>query len=340
MLKDSIVQNSLFVLTGENSTIPFSELQALINTYSNNALISKIGSRVVLVSGNINPSRITKRAAYTKIGGSYLGMSHKKSTREFREIDFSKIPESETFAVRIYNLTNEHLKSDIASDLGRFVKHSHPRLKVSLTHPDIEIWGVLIESGLHVICSEVFPSQKSWYNRRPRIRPFFHPSVLYPKFARFLVNLTQIKEDQSLLDPFCGTGSILIEASMMGMNSFGGDISRKMCIGALKNLKYFNIQKSVVINCDMSKTPFSKIDGLSTDIPYGSTASIYNKNLEMIYKELLDAIYPILKKGKYASIVHPHYLEIQSDRKFKKMQEHSIYVHRSLTRIVTLLKRI
>jgi tRNA (guanine10-N2)-dimethyltransferase len=339
MSRVNITQDSLFVLTGEDSTIPLGELRALINTYSNDAEIVKIGSRVVIVRGSIIPSRITERAAYTRIGGIYLGLVSKNVNKDFRGLEFHKIPNFKTFAARIYNLTNKNLQSDVASELGRVVKYYYPNLKVSLNHPDIIIAGVLIESGLYVFCVDNSFSPKSWYNRRPRIRPFFHPSVLYPKFARFLVNLTHVKENQLLLDPFCGTGSILIEASLMGMHSFGGDISRRMCIGALKNLKYFNIQNSVVINCDMSRTPLLKIDGLSTDIPYGCTSSTHNKKLEVISEELLDTISRILNRGKYASIVHPHFLKIPNDKRFEKIQEHSIYIHRSLTRIVTLLKR-
>ena len=66
-------ERSLFVLSGENSTIPSGELEALVETYSSNSKISRISRRIALVEGNINPDEILKRSAYVKLGGLYLG---------------------------------------------------------------------------------------------------------------------------------------------------------------------------------------------------------------------------------------------------------------------------
>ncbi len=42
-----------------------------------------------------------------------------------------------------------------------------------------------------------------------------------PKLARCMVNLTGVKENDLVLDPFCGTGGILIEAGIMGARVIG-----------------------------------------------------------------------------------------------------------------------
>jgi tRNA (guanine10-N2)-dimethyltransferase len=39
-----------------------------------------------------------------------------------------------------------------------------------------------------------------------------------------MINLSQVKEGSLLLDPFCGTGTILIEPSYLKINSVGVDI--------------------------------------------------------------------------------------------------------------------
>lgn len=49
-----------------------------------------------------------------------------------------------------------------------------------------------------------------------------------PKIARALVNLSGVKDKELFLDPFCGTGGILIEACMVGARIIGADVQDKM----------------------------------------------------------------------------------------------------------------
>lgn len=51
--------------------------------------------------------------------------------------------------------------------------------------------------------------------------------MLPPKLARMLINLARTKETKTILDPFCGSGSILMEAGLMGLQATGSDISEK-----------------------------------------------------------------------------------------------------------------
>ena len=67
--------------------------------------------------------------------------------------------------------------------------------------------------------------------RKVQHRPFFSPISLHPKLARVLVNISAIKRDETLLDPFCGTGGILIEAGLIGAKVIGSDIEEKMIEG-------------------------------------------------------------------------------------------------------------
>ena len=69
-------------------------------------------------------------------------------------------------------------------------------------------------------------SDKRFVARVPKNKPKRHPAMLKPKLARLLVNLTGAKKQ--LLDPFCGTGSILIEAGVLGLKPLGSDIDPKM----------------------------------------------------------------------------------------------------------------
>lgn len=54
-----------------------------------------------------------------------------------------------------------------------------------------------------------------------------------------MINLAQAKKDDAILDPFCGSGTILSEAGLLGYNNLiGSDISVKAVSDAKKNLAW------------------------------------------------------------------------------------------------------
>ena len=63
--------------------------------------------------------------------------------------------------------------------------------------------------------------------------------MLPPKLAKIMINLAQVPLDAVILDPFCGSGTILMEAAVMGYkNLIGGDISDKAIADTKKNLEW------------------------------------------------------------------------------------------------------
>ncbi len=78
---------------------------------------------------------------------------------------------------------------------------------------------------------------------RDRNKPFLTPKqgMLPPKLARIMVNLglnSTDTQDLTLLDPFCGTGTILTEAVLLGANTIGSDISEDKMTGTRQNLDW------------------------------------------------------------------------------------------------------
>jgi tRNA G10 N-methylase Trm11 len=59
------------------------------------------------------------------------------------------------------------------------------------------------------------------------------------RLARILINLSGIKEKETLLDPFCGIGTILQEAMFNGMNVIGIELSEETARKARRNLQWF-----------------------------------------------------------------------------------------------------
>jgi len=91
-----------------------------------------------------------------------------------------------------------------------------------------------------------------------------------PRLAKILINLSQVKEGEILLDPFCGIGVILQEALLQNIEVFGADIDPiavkncKLNISWLEK-KYNLTSKYTLINTDSAKLKIGRIDGIATE---------------------------------------------------------------------------
>lgn len=77
------------------------------------------------------------------------------------------------------------------------------------------------------------------YGERDFGRPAADPKtgMLPPKLAKIMINLAAINFDEPLLDPFCGSGTILTEAAALGFKRLiGADISETAVEATKKNL--------------------------------------------------------------------------------------------------------
>lgn len=63
--------------------------------------------------------------------------------------------------------------------------------------------------------------------------------MLPPKVAQIMLNLSAAGEHDAILDPFCGSGTVLTEAMAMGFkNLYGSDISKKAIADTRRNLEW------------------------------------------------------------------------------------------------------
>ncbi|MFC5971425.1 methyltransferase domain-containing protein [Halomarina salina] len=79
-------------------------------------------------------------------------------------------------------------------------------------------------------------TDRGFGERLPSDRPFFQPGSMDPMYARALVNIAGARPGARVLDPMCGTGGVLIEASLVGADVVGSDAQWKMVRGAHENL--------------------------------------------------------------------------------------------------------
>jgi tRNA (guanine10-N2)-dimethyltransferase len=333
---------SLFVLSGEDLSLPFGELRALVETYSAGEACSLISPRVAVSSlgEESKIQRISERSSYCRFGGSLIasGSSFETLVGKLPEFAFGE-RSTATFAIRSETLSRER-----CGDLGALTK-ARTKLKVSLDRPDLVFQVEKVKGGYFLGLSRTGAKQFSWKERRPRARSFFLPSAIYPKLARALVNMSRVREGERFLDPFCGTGSLLIESCLMGIPSYGFEIKRWVARGASLNMKKYGSAEHGILRCDSTgPLPVSRIDGVATDVPYGRASSTKGKETKSIIREFLQSLadsVPSRKKDgrrKYCVIMYPSMTELVCDpNSFRLEETHYIYVHRNLTRAISVL---
>ncbi len=209
---------------------------------------------------------------------------------------------------------------------------------VDLRNPERELTLVRGEKEYLSVTAPLAMKQ-GWSHRRPRSRPFFHPSAIFPKLSRALVNLSRCKEEESFLDPFAGTGSLAIEASMVGARVLAFDLSEKMTRGSLANMKHFGQDWMGVMRVDSALSPITKVDAIATDIPYGRASSTLGRDTHKIIDLALSSLSEALKKGSMLVLMHPQTVGVKSTSELDVEEEHDLHVHKRLTRTITVFRR-
>jgi len=89
--------------------------------------------------------------------------------------------------------------------------------------------------------------------------------MLPPKLAQILINLAAAGDLSKIIyDPFCGTGTVLVEAALMGHEVVGSDIDARICDFARKNLNAFNISANIFTH-DAVRKASCKFDVVVTE---------------------------------------------------------------------------
>ena len=211
--------------------------------------------------------------------------------------------------------------------------------KADLENPEI-ILRAIITGGKIILGQEVTETDRSSYEaRRPHLKPFFHPGVLMPRMARALVNLSLARPGERLLDPFAGTGGILVEACLIGIEGIGIEVQKRLVKGAVCNVQGLDC---CLMTGDAKRLPFkdASIDAAVLDIPYGRSALIEAASKEDLLVGGLAELCRVLKPGKRMVLVADSSVESQLETAgFEILQEHTDRVHRSLTRHIFVAKR-
>ncbi len=165
-------------------------------------------------------------------------------------------------------------------------------------------------------------------------RPFSLPISLHPKFARALVNLARVPMAGIVLDPFCGTGGVLLEAMQLGLRGVGLDRERGMVLGTRTSLHPGDRAPDLAV-ADAGHPPLraGSVHGIATDPPYGRAASTRGEAIDRLYARAFAAFADLLPRAGFLAIVLPNERWIERGSEFLELVEtHALRVHRSLVR--------
>jgi tRNA (guanine10-N2)-dimethyltransferase len=208
---------------------------------------------------------------------------------------------------------------------------------VSLDVPEIEFRAILSEDRCY-FGRVLFTNNRGSYDRRnPGKRSFFHPGVMMPRMARALVNISCAQKGDLLLDPFCGTGGILIEAGLIGIDVIGSDFDPIMVKGSRQNMPGGDSILADSVHLPLQE---ESVDAIVTDLPYGQSVSIKkDDSVERLYDDTLLELSRVLKPGRRAVVVSHRDISNIAARHMRVIQRHEQRVHKSLTRQALVLEK-
>lgn len=309
------------LLSGEKTTLPEAEARALFLAYDPSAVFEKPEDRILLVDSEADPFLVGTRVAFARRVG--------------RLLDLPADAEAEVKGKKV------RLRSFDLQDRPPFDPESVLRnidSQVDMLHPDYE-FTVVRGKRDYLALTRPGDMNQAWSRRRPRARPFFHPSAIFPKLSRALVNLSRCQQGEVFLDPFAGTGSLTLEAFLIGAKAVAVDLAPWTARGAIRNMKHFGQEWMGVVRADSFQPPLTQVDAVATDIPYGRASSTKGKGGEDVLRLALSVLPSLLRSGSRAVLMHPSQMKIQSSKALALEDEHDLYVHKFLTRTISILRR-
>ncbi|MDT8357023.1 MAG: methyltransferase domain-containing protein [Methanomicrobiaceae archaeon] len=313
----------LFELSGEHPTLPFSELACVGEV---------IERRTQVAVADCPPGADTRRLALTHVVMEYLGSCTATRDGLVTLLGTLEVRTEKPFVARVKKVGQD--RSGLSQlELERLIG-SMIRGEVSLSRPKEE-YRAIISDGRIYLGRVIHPIDRGAFAyRNPQRRPFFHPGVMLPIYARALVNISLVKQGGLLLDPFCGTGGMILEAELVGASVLGSDADQKMVRGSRQNLP-----DAELFCADACALPLRDgvIDAIVTDLPYGQSVRIMGE-LESLYRAALGEMRRVLKDGGRAVVVSHRDIGQIAGEHFTVRELHLQRVHRSLTRRIMILE--
>ena len=327
-----------FELSGEHESLPRCEALALVEAFSTRfSEVEFLEQCLIVETEGLDVEALGLRLAMTHRIIEVLAVCPADLEALAEAASCLQLPPKK-YLIRARRIRDSAPPADaVEHEVGKILFRRGYR--ADLSHPELLLRAV-ITSGKIVLGLEVARTDRSSFEaRRPHLKPFFHPGVLMPRMARSLVNLTQVRAGEILLDPFAGTCGILIEACLIEVNGVGIEVQPSLVRGARCNLK--GLDCGLLLG-DAKRLPLkdASIDAAVLDTPYGRSAKIMAASKELLLRESLGELFRVIRPGRRMAIVADRSIEEMIEEVgFVLLQKHTDRVHRSLTRQIFICGR-
>jgi len=346
------VAKLFFLVSGENPTLPFSEVRSILEAEDVPYKVLGRLTQVLRVQANPDCVKSVKfRSSMARVCGIEIfncKADYEEVLRNVkRTIVSSSIGDVESFAVRIRRVRESSVGIDglaLERRIGEVILDNIKGAKVNLRAPDQTFLGILTDDRFLFGVMKAEIKAGEFVKRGSQKRVFSHSAAMPAKLARCMVNLAQPKTGDIVLDPFCGTGSFLIEAGLIGCRVFGLDVKRYMVEGSLRNLAFHRIEPVGMAVGDARFLLLSAgcVDCIVTDPPYGISATTLRMETKDVFDRFFLTLSSFARKGRRICLAAPKSIkvkEIGERSGFKHLESHFIYIHRRLTREIAVFEQ-
>jgi tRNA (guanine10-N2)-dimethyltransferase len=342
---DGFLTRYFVYLSGEQTSIAKAEVDILSQLLEIDECYYWDG-RIGLIDSQKSPvSFLVNRAALVKEAGLVISETHPQDLTLGNlsdEMLKEHLKPKETFSVRTISDNSEISVRDRLSfetSLGARIKKV-VGAKVDLERPQIRIIVIISQESIRICKSVASVLRPLLREREPSQKQFFHPSMMNATLSRVMCNLAGLIPGETLLDPFCGGGGILCEASHIGAKTVGIDLNWRFLSGSKENLAFAGSDYSI-IQGDTRSLPIRSCDCIVTDPPYGRASSTRGAYAVELVKALFERVGSILTRRDGSICIcgssEMSIQDIASDMGLVVEQAHQIKVHSGLIREVLTL---
>jgi len=149
--------------------------------------------------------------------------------------------------------------------------------------------------------------------------------MLPPKLARTMVNLSGVSAGGTILDPFCGVGTILQEAMLLNYKTIGTDIDGDAISATVENINWLresnpSLAEERVETLDVrslnTRLDQGSVDAVVSEFDLGpplsgdeqyARISVIERELSSLYVEAFDILRTVLRSGGRAVVAWPYF---------------------------------
>ena len=228
------MQKYIFIL-GRDPELSRKELLIYLEARNiKHEVLHRSDTAMILETKSINPEKIIKDLGGTQKIAEIIDSFENLYTGSKNKV---------RYAISQYGEEEEDLKAELKAyfkkeGIKATIKKSHHEDQEYLNPSEAQnVVEIIQYQGKNAKVLAVFNPKEYKFRdtKRPAQRPLHTISI---RLAKILINLSGAKPRDTLMDPFCGIGTVLQEAMLMGMDVIGGD-KEKSCIDASKeNLEW------------------------------------------------------------------------------------------------------